>query len=211
MFNRIRGHQGFTLIELMIVVAIIGILAAIAIPNFMQYQLKSKTSEAKTNLNGMKTGMVAFQGERGCVPSVAAAVPAAPGTGGFLVPAWIPLPAAAIVTTPNLCAPPPAPAVFATVAGAGMDDIGFRPTGPVRYSYFWAPQAVPTSVVPGVTPGCSGSAAVSTAAMGVPVGGAFGNLGWIATAVGDLDNSTVNAAYATSDSSSVVDCNPGAF
>lgn len=46
-------HNGFTLIELMIVVAIIGILAAIAIPNFIKFQAKAKQSEAKANLKAI--------------------------------------------------------------------------------------------------------------------------------------------------------------
>jgi type IV pilus assembly protein PilA len=48
-----KSNKGFTLIELMIVVAIIGILAAIAIPNFMRYQLRSKAAERKTNVGAI--------------------------------------------------------------------------------------------------------------------------------------------------------------
>ena len=59
----LKGKKGFTLIELMIVVAIIGILAAIAIPNFLKFQAKSKQSEAKTNLKGIYTAETGYFGE----------------------------------------------------------------------------------------------------------------------------------------------------
>ncbi|WP_224241526.1 prepilin-type N-terminal cleavage/methylation domain-containing protein [Hyalangium gracile] len=52
-----RRHSGFTLIELMIVVAIIGILAAIAIPNFVRFQARARQSEVNTNLKSLFTGL----------------------------------------------------------------------------------------------------------------------------------------------------------
>src|SRR5437899_8121641 len=63
MCKSIKGDQGFTLIELMIVVAIIGILAAIAIPNFMTYQAKARQSEAKVNLGGVFTTATSYFAE----------------------------------------------------------------------------------------------------------------------------------------------------
>ncbi len=57
-----KNKKGFTLIELMIVVAIIGILAALAIPDFMKMMAKSKQSEARTNLSAVYTMQTSYFG-----------------------------------------------------------------------------------------------------------------------------------------------------
>lgn len=87
-----RTSKGFSLVELMIVVAIIGILAAIAIPNFMAMQLKAKRSELPTNVNGIKTAEIAYNvmydrfvgaAENGAIPHDKTAKPWTNGLAGW--------------------------------------------------------------------------------------------------------------------------------
>lgn len=59
-FKSLKRQDGFTLVELMVVVAIIGLLSAVAIPNFKKYQAKSKMSEAKLQLAAVYTAETSF-------------------------------------------------------------------------------------------------------------------------------------------------------
>lgn len=93
-------QKGFTLIELMIVVAIIGILAAVAIPAYQDYTARAQVTEAVELLSGGKTPMAEYYADKGTWPanatgvmgniagkytSVVAMVPGGGGPGGTLV------------------------------------------------------------------------------------------------------------------------------
>jgi len=67
--KRVKAKKGFTLIELMIVVAILGILAAIAIPTYMDYTKRAKVSEAISLLSGIGNAIAEYHTSQAQMPN----------------------------------------------------------------------------------------------------------------------------------------------
>ena len=68
----VEKQQGFTLIELMIEVAIIGILAAVAIPSYQDYTARAQLSEAFTLTSGVKTALAEYISGQNTIPAIGA-------------------------------------------------------------------------------------------------------------------------------------------
>ncbi|MFH0255999.1 pilin [Vibrio rumoiensis] len=81
-------QKGFTLIELMIVVAVIGVLAAIAIPQYQNYVKKGALGSALATATSLKTNVEDYIAVEGEFPAVTAATSGASATGDINVPAF---------------------------------------------------------------------------------------------------------------------------
>ncbi|WP_447984520.1 type IV pilin protein [Nitrospira sp. Nam74] len=192
----LRSNKGFTLIELMIVVAIIGILAAIAIPNFLQYQMKSRQAEAKTNLQAIRTSEIAFQAERGCYLGISAEGPTVAASTKTVSLPW---PGNAAVGATNFCV------TGGTFLG-NFRDIGFVATGNTFYRY----------AVEGVATGATLPVAACTAGMtgGTMLNGAAStttDVGFTAASASNLDGDASISIWGSSNDYGATDCRVGSF
>jgi len=197
----LKSQKGFTLIELMIVVAIIGILAAIAIPNFLTYQLKSRQAEAKTNLQAIKTSEVAFQAERGCFVGITAEGVVAPVAGTKSAPFTWGVGGAATVPAVGWCV------AGGTFAGT-FTDIGFKATGNVMYLY--GVNAV-TIAAPGLFTQASSCGATGNATAGTAATGALGNNNFVAVAQSNLDGDGLVSTWDSTVDHGATDCTTGVY
>ncbi|MEE9606561.1 MAG: type II secretion system protein [Myxococcota bacterium] len=143
-------RYGFTLIELMIVIGIVGILATIAIPTLIKFQLRAKAAEVKGNLAAIRVSEEAYFGEFGFFVS-ALAVPPAVG--------------AVKVTWP-----------LAPGTAHGFNTIGWNPTGNVYFQYAVATNGANSSFTAAGRSDIDGDGAYNTWGYVRPVEGTAGGV-----------------------------------
>ncbi len=155
-----RIRTGFTLIEMMIVVAIIGLLAALAVPNFIKFQARARQTEARANLKAVWTAQKAFYGDKsmyydelnilGFSPEYNNRYAYFAGGGGIETRNGIPLPA----TVPAASTCPNGPAGVATITADqnrwGVEAPAYAP--PTVNGLTPNPNGVPAATTMGVFP-----------------------------------------------------------
>lgn len=119
---KLEKERGFSLVELMIVVAIIAILAAIAIPAFMKFAMKSKTSEATANISAIRTCQESHRAENDVYAVCVLSPRDIPDSEPFVWDDKGLDPVAPTLGTPG-------------TPGTNFNNIGFAPDGDVRYTY----------------------------------------------------------------------------
>jgi prepilin-type N-terminal cleavage/methylation domain-containing protein len=121
---RVQRRAGFTLIELLIVIGIIGLLSAIAVPNFISYQARSRRSEAYANLSAVARLQTSFHAERGEF---------------FEAGAWPDYVAHGGLSTNKM--------QWDALSEAAYADLGWKPEGAVFYAYDTNTGATPCTCV----------------------------------------------------------------
>ena len=88
MFKKKRNKKGFTLIELMIVVAIVGILAAVAIPAYLENTVKSKISEITVAMDALSQAAANYHASQGAFPGGTYTIPDLASVANNYVSTW---------------------------------------------------------------------------------------------------------------------------
>ncbi len=112
--TKLWDDEGFSLTEIMIVVAIIAILAIIAIPKFWNFAYKSKMSEATSNIATIRTALFGYIAANDIFMECGPSPPDPAGTDGIARP-WV--------------------EALNSFGEKGFEEIGFQPDGAVRYQY----------------------------------------------------------------------------
>ncbi len=197
MFKSLKNKKGFTLIELMIVVAILGILAAVAIPMYINYQNRARMAEAPVSIDAIKKGVISN------LPRTLG--PAGGGVfAGKVADAYpvLTLAPAGVIGTSTMAW---------TAIGAGGDSDGYaaavswNPTGNATYANYIVASALAVGPLSGCTIGAETDIDADLAGHGYSL--SIGSAGYVGEPVGAM--ATVTPA--TPAAQNVLTENGGAF